>query len=142
MRRFAWLLSVALLAAPATAGAHSEKTVHWTADRVFPTAVRFLRVDAKVKVIEKDADAGYVLFDLDDDGKTYRGALEVITVSDDPVEVRLAITIEDRPAYMEQAMLDRLARKLRDELGSPPPDKPKAKPEPKPKPEPPAATHS
>jgi hypothetical protein len=136
MRRFAWLLSLALLAAPAPAGAQSEKTVHWTAERVFPSAVRFLRIDAGVKIIEKDADAGYVIFELEDDGKRYQGALEVIRISDDPVEVRLAITIEDRPEYMEQALLDKLELKLRKELGSPPPRKPKPKPAPEPEPAP------
>ena len=128
MRRLALVL--ALLAAPAVAGAKSEKTVHWTADRVFPTAVRFLRVDERVKIVEKDADAGYVLFDLADDGKSYRGALEIVAVSDDPVDVKLILTIADRPEYMEQAMLDKLEQKLRDELGTPPPAKPKPAPPP------------
>jgi hypothetical protein len=135
MRRLAWLLSIALLLAPAAAGARTERTVHWTADRVFPTAVRFLRVDAKVTIIEKDADAGYVVFEITDDGKTYPGSLEVIPVSDDPVEVKVAITIEDRPAYMEEVLLEKLEAKLKSELGSPP-RKQKPKPEPKPEPEP------
>jgi hypothetical protein len=129
MRRLAWLLSIALLVAPAAAGARTERTVHWTADRVFPTAVRFLRVDAKVTILEKDAEAGYVVFELKDDGKTYPGSLEVVPVSDDPVDVKLILTIEDRPEYMEAALLEKLERKLRDELGSPPPAKKKPKPE-------------
>jgi hypothetical protein len=130
MRKLAWLFTAALLlAAPAAADARSEKTVHWTADRIFPTAVRFLRVDAKVKIVEKDAESGYVLFDLDSDGKTFRGALEIVVVTDDPVEVRLILTIDDRPEYMEQSMLDKLELKLKDELGTPPPDKPKPKEE-------------
>ena len=113
------LLRVALTA---IADARSEKTVGWTADKVFPTAVRFLRVDEGVTIVEKDAEAGYVMFELSDDGKTYPGALELVTLEDG--KLRLVLRIEDRPDYMEIGMLDRLERKLTEELG-PPPKKPK-----------------
>jgi hypothetical protein len=111
-----------LVALTAIADARSEKTVGWTADKVFPTAVRFLRVDEGVTVVEKDADAGYVLFELEDDGKVYSGALELVTLDDG--KLRLVLRIEDRPDYMEIGMLDRLERKLTEELG-PPKKKPK-----------------
>jgi len=128
----ALLLAAALvLAMPADAGARSERTIGWTAARVFPTAVRFLRIDEHATIIEKDADAGYVIFDLPDEGKVYRGALELAVTSDDPPRLRLVLHIDDRPDYMEIGMLDRLERKLRDELGTPP--KPAPKPAPKPK---------
>jgi hypothetical protein len=89
---------------------------------VWPTALRFLVVDERVKVVEKDADAGYVLFELKDDGKIYRGSLEVLTVvRDRRTSVRFVLQIEDRPDWLEVAMLTRLERKLRSELGSPAP---------------------
>jgi hypothetical protein len=110
MRR--WVLVLALLL-PAVADARSEKTVHSTAARVFPAAVRFLRIDEGVKVLEKDAEAGYVIFELTDDAKTFRGALEVVTVSEK--DVRIVITIDDRPSYVESAMLERLEQKLKRE---------------------------
>ncbi|MBA3462824.1 MAG: hypothetical protein H0T46_22905, partial [Deltaproteobacteria bacterium] len=88
----------------------------------WPTAVRFLRVDERLKVIEKDAEAGYVLFELKDEGRTYRGSLEVMTiVRDKRTSVRFVLQIQDRPDWMEVAMLNRLERKLRSELGSPSP---------------------
>jgi hypothetical protein len=114
-----------LVALTAIADARSEKTVGWTAEKVFPTAVRFLRVDEGVTIVEKDADAGYVLFELKDDGKVYPGALELVTLDDG--KLRLVLRIEDRPDYMEIGMLDRLERKLTEELGPPKkvPKKPK-----------------
>ncbi len=54
--------------ATSLATARSEKTLAYPRDQVWPTAVRFLVVDERVKVLEKDADAGYVLFELRDEG--------------------------------------------------------------------------
>jgi len=116
--------------AAGSAMARSEKTLAYTRDQVWPTAVRFLVVDERVKVTDKDADAGYVLFELKDDGKTFRGSLEVLTVvKDKRTSVRFVLQIEDRPDWLEVAMLTRLERKLRAELGapSPPPSAPPAK---------------
>jgi len=102
------------------AWARSEKTLAYPRDTVWPTAVRFLVVDEDAKVIEKDADAGYVLFEIRDEGKRYRGSLEVLTIkTDGRSSVRFVISIPDRPSWMEIAMLQRLERKLRSELGSP-----------------------
>jgi hypothetical protein len=121
MRRLLASLLFVVLATTAVA-ARSEKTLAYQRDQVWPTAVRFLVVDERVKVIEKDADAGYVLFELKDDGKTYRGSLEVMSVVQDKrTNVRFVLQIEDRPDWIEVAMLTRLERKLRAELGSPAP---------------------
>ncbi len=124
------LAAIAGLTAPAWA--RSEKTLAYPKDQVWPTAVRFLVVDEHVKVTEKDAEAGYVLFDLRDDGKTFRGSLEVMTiVRDGRTLVRFVLRIEDRPSWLEIAMLARLETKLRAELGSPsPPPSPRPDPDP------------
>jgi hypothetical protein len=133
--------SLAVSAAATPAWARSEKTLAYHRDQVWPTAVRFLVVDEHVKVTEKDADAGYVMFELRDDGKTFRGALEVMTVvRDGRSQVRFVLSIADRPSWLELAMLARLETKLSAELGSPspppsaPPPEPPAKDPPKPEP--------
>jgi hypothetical protein len=138
--RPAWpglLLGLALVAglggAPAPAWARSEKTLAYGRDQVWSTAVRFLAVDEHAKITEKDADAGYVMFELRDEGKPYRGSLEVVTVSrDGRSAVRFVLQIADRPSWLELAMLARLEDKLRAELGSPspPPSPPPRKAEP------------
>src|SRR3954471_343847 len=86
--------------------ARSEKTLAYTRETVWPTAVRFLVVDEHVKITDKDPDAGYVLFELKDEGKSYRGSLEVMTiVRDKRTSVRFVLQIQDRPDWMEIAML-------------------------------------
>ncbi|HEU4729182.1 MAG TPA: hypothetical protein VFT22_14865, partial [Kofleriaceae bacterium] len=129
------LALVAGIAGPAWA--RSEKTLAYRREQVWPTAVRFLVVDEHVKVTEKDADAGYVMFELRDDGKTFRGSLEVMTVVRDGRSlVRFVLAIADRPSWLELAMLARLETKLRAELGSPspPPSPPSGPPSPPPGP--------
>jgi hypothetical protein len=118
-----WLLaSLFVLATAAPAAARSEKTLAYPRDAVWSTSVRFLRVDERLKITEKDAEAGYVLFELEEEGKTFRGSLEVITVRDHGrPSVRFVLQIEDRPSWLEIAMLTRLERKLRAELGAPSP---------------------
>jgi hypothetical protein len=125
------LVLAAGLVLPHPAWARSEKTLAYPRDQVWPTAVRFLAVDERVKITEKDAEAGYVVFELRDDGKTFRGALEVMTVTHDGrSSVRFVLQIADRPSWLELAMLARLEDKLRAELGSPQP--PPSPPEPAP----------
>jgi hypothetical protein len=147
MRLLPAVVLVCGLAAPAFA--RTEKILAYPRAEAWATSVRFIRVDAHLKVTEKDAEAGYVLFELHEDGKTFRGALELADVSDEGRHaVRFVITLEDRPSWQEIALMGKLVGKLRDELGDPEPpaqppsdkpddkkpdDKDKDKPKPKPK---------
>jgi len=113
---------LALLLATGVAEARSEKTLAYPRDQAWPAAVRFIRVDAHLKIVEKDPDAGYVIFELHEENKTFRGSLEVVdTVKDGRHVVRFVMQIEDRPQWLEVEMLNKLERKLRAELGSPAP---------------------
>lgn len=118
MRRLV-LAAVLLWAAPASA--KSSRDLPYAYDATFASLVRFLRVDEKLKVVEKDADAGYVMFELVDGKKTYGGAAEVSKAPDGGRGVKLTIRINDRPSYMELGLIDRFELKLREELGDPPP---------------------
>lgn len=110
-------------AAPSLAVARTERTLGYSASTAFGTAVRFLRVNEGVVIVEKDADAGYILFDLVDGKRHFRGSVEVLPVvkdgKDGNTSVRFVIQIADQPSYIEMAMMERLERKLRDELGAP-----------------------
>ena len=136
-----WLV-FALLLATTTAHARSEKTLAYPRDQAWQAAVRFIVVDAGLKVIEKDAEAGYLIFELREDKKTFRGSLEVMeVVKDNRKLVRFVMTIEDRPQWVEIELLTKLERKLRAELGAPAPaptkpKEPPAKPPPPPPPPP------
>lgn len=131
------VLLLATLAAPSPAQARSAITVAYRADQVFATAVRFLRVDEDAAIVDKDAEAGYVIFTVERDGKTTRGALELIVADQDGrPQVTIAITLTDRPDYLEAVMLEHLRRKLRAELGEEAPAPP---PRPRPAPVKPGA---
>ena len=118
----ALLAALVLTLAASAADARSEKTLAYQRDQAWPAAVRFLRIEAKLKIIEKDADAGFVIFEYREDNKTFRGSLEVIDIVKDGRKlVRFVIQIEDRPSWVEVEMLTKLERKLRSELGNPAP---------------------
>ncbi|MBV8762438.1 MAG: hypothetical protein JO257_34460 [Deltaproteobacteria bacterium] len=128
---------LALLLATGVAQARSEKTLAYPRPDAWAAAVRFIRVDAKLKITEKDADAGYVIFELREEKRTFRGSLELVdTVKDGRHLVRFVLTIEDRPEYVEIELLNKLEQKLRAELGSPAPA-PSAPPPKKEEPPPP-----
>jgi hypothetical protein len=121
MRRIA--LALTLLLATSTAHARSEKTLAYPREPAWSAAVRFIRVNAGLKVIEKDNEAGYVIFEFKEEKKTFRGSLELIEVVKDGRKlVRFVVTIEDRPQWVEIELLTKLERKLRAELGTPAPE--------------------
>ena len=111
--------ALALAGRPASALAKSERVTEYSYEQIWPTAVRLLRVDAGYKILEKDAEAGYVLFEASEEGKTFRGSLELVKLEGESgrKSVRMILNIEDRPSYVETGLLDRLERKLRDEYG-------------------------
>ncbi len=128
--RLAAVALALLVAAPAAA--KSTRELPYAYERVWPTLLRFLRVDEKLKVTEKSEEAGYVLFELADGKRSFPGSVELSKTTDavGRASVRVQVKIEDRPAYMEAGILDRLAEKLHDELGDPPPPPPSPAPPP------------
>jgi hypothetical protein len=125
----------ALVAGSGEAAAKTERSASYPFEQVWPTAVRHLRVNEGFTIVEKDPDVGYVVFQVEEDGKSFSGTLEVVRQKDQAGRpaVRLVLRIGDRPAYMEAGVLDRMLDKLRQEHGDPPdpPSQPKPKPKPK-----------
>jgi hypothetical protein len=123
MRVASAAIAFAVLAAGAgAAAAKTERSVSYSFEQVWPTAVRHLRVDEGFTIVEKDADVGYVVFEVKEEGKSFSGTLEVVRQKDQAGRpaVRLVLRIGDRPAYMEAGVLDRMLDKLRKEYGEPP----------------------
>jgi len=90
---------------------------------VWPTSVRFLRVDRGFPIREKDDSAGYVLFDFTDGPKPSKASIELIHAVDPEGReaTRLAVSIPDLPKRYEQMLIDKLVAKLRDDHGPPAP---------------------
>lgn len=109
------------MAMASSADAKTSRKVSHSYEKVWPAAVRFLRIDEGHKVLEKDIDNGYLLFEIAEERKIFQGSVEVIRRKDahgrDSVE--LVLTIKDRPSYMEHGILDRMLAKIQKELGMP-----------------------
>lgn len=100
----------------------------YTYDQTWNAALRLVRVDLGMKVVDKDDKVGFILFEYVSDGATSSGSIEMLKTDK---AVRVICQIPKFPSYHEIAVLDRLARKLKDEYGAPPP-KPKPAPPPPP----------
>lgn len=123
-RRFgvAAVVLAALCASSAPARAKQTKVVAYRYAHVWSAAVRMLRVDRGYKVTDKDRENGYILFVFPGSGAVKRcaGSLELVKLrSRSRGRIRLQIEIAHQPAYVELHLLDKLERKLRDEIGPP-----------------------
>ena len=134
-RRAVWiaLLFVGLSLTPPPAEARSVGTVPYPIADVWPSAVRFLRIDRNCVIREKDEAAGYILFDYPEGQKLHKGSLELIRTGDaDGRDItRVAASLPDLPHYIEQLLIDKLSTRLREDHGSPAPPPPR-KPAPEP----------
>lgn len=89
-----------------------------------------VRVDLRLPITDKDLEAGYLLFDYLDHGKAFPGSIELVRGERDRRPVtRAVVQVQGMPVYVEQMLVDRLARKLREEYGEPI-EPPKAPPKP------------
>jgi hypothetical protein len=127
------LLLAGLFLGLPTAEARSVGTVSYPIADVWPSAVRFLRIDRNCAIREKDEAAGYILFDYPEGQKLHKGSLELIRTSDSEGReiTRVAASLPDLPRYLEQLLIDKFAAKLREDHGAPAPP-PSRKPAPQP----------
>lgn len=138
MRLSAVCLVLALVSVPTVAAARAKGEVSYPFNSVWTTLVRLVRVDLGCAITEKDKDEGYVIFDYEDAGRTVPGTIELVRSKRGVQEViSLVVQIPAMPSYVERMVIDRLERKLREELGvprqapnAPPPTTPPATPTP------------
>lgn len=109
------------VAAATSVRARREATFGYPYSRVWTSAVRLMRVDFEATITEKDRDDGYFLFEYKERGKSYPGSVQLMPVQQAAggESVRVVLTIQALPTYVENMMVDRLARKLEQEFGPP-----------------------
>jgi hypothetical protein len=122
-------LLLALAAGPARA--RSASILPYPVAEVWSSGVRFVRVDRGYTLREKDQASGYILFELSEGGKSYKGALELVRATDEDGRdaTRASFSLPDLPRHWEAMLLDKLAAKVREERGPPAPPPPRKKPE-------------
>jgi hypothetical protein len=107
---------------PSPAEARVEEDLPWSYTQVFQGSIRLVRVDLGCTITERDADAGFLLFDYESNGRTHHGSIELTPTRDrHGVEVvRIVVQLPTLPSYVERMIVNRLERKLRTEVGEPP----------------------
>jgi hypothetical protein len=122
----ALVLLFALVRSPdasASAAYHSP----YTFDETYATSLRLLHVDMGFKILEKDKDLGYVLFEYtspESGNRVTNGSIEIVETR---TGTNVVVNIPAMPQYHEQMILDDLAKKLEKEYGPPPVAKDKSK---------------
>ena len=92
----------------------------YTYEQTFGSALRLLRVDLGYKLLERDKELGYILFEYtspESDKKVHQGSLEIVAGKE---VTNLADRIPAMPQYHERMLVDQLAKKLESEHGEPP----------------------
>lgn len=120
----AFMLMFALLRSP-TADASAVYASPYTFDQTYATAVRMIRVDMGFKILEKDKDLGYVMFEYtstESGSKTSNGSIELVETRNG---TSVSVQLPSMPHYHEQMLIDSLTKKLVEEYGAPAADKSK-----------------
>lgn len=112
------LLGVMLATTPLRA--RVEAVCEYSLAQAYSGALRYLRVDKGYEVLEKDAEAAYLLFRYVPPGRPPRptnGSIELVRADG---RVKLLVKLPALAEYHEQILRDELIRKLQNEYGRPP----------------------
>jgi hypothetical protein len=130
-----------VLAAEAEAGLpplliENRRTLSYPIDQVWPTAIRYLRIDRGFEIVDRDRDAGYMLFEFPlEEKRIGSGSVEMFATVDASGRASVSISVNTGagPVHLPNSLLDGIAAKVRAERGQPPPPPPPKQEEPPPK---------
>jgi hypothetical protein len=123
------VLGLSLFAATSTSAKVTSESGYSRA-QTLNGALRFIRVDQGLEIVEKDLDTGYFLFSYKGGSGAAMGSIQVLEVNG---RVKFVVQIPKYPQYHEQVLTKGIRDKLLEEYGEPP-----ARETPKPKEPPPA----
>lgn len=106
-----------------------DRTISYPLDQVWPATLRYLRVDRGYTLVDRDSEAGYILFDVpltrpgDTEARVARGSIEMFSTEDmsGRPSVRVQVSTDAGPSHLPHAIAEGLAQKLRRERGNPAP---------------------
>lgn len=138
MLRARSLLSICLLAsclawlAPLHAQARRQRELAYPSEQIWNAALRLIRVDLRFPVTDRDLEGGFILFEFVANGKHHPASLELVAQgSGRRATTVVVVQVQGMPSYVEQLILDKLAKKLLSEYGAPlAPEKPPKSPAP------------
>lgn len=120
------------LLAPAPASARLTEEHGYDYDQVWRAAVRLVAVDLRFPITDRDREIGYVLFEYQDQGRSYPGSIELVRAAAEGggERIRVVVQVPGMPSYVERMILDRFSRKLLEEYGPPRVRRPPPRPAP------------
>lgn len=99
----------------------------YTLDQNYSAALRMIRVDMGLKITEKDPEAAYIMFEYkstEGGNKVTPGSIEMVPQES---KVQVVIQLPQMPQYHEEVMATNLKRKLQQDYGDPPKQRPPAR---------------
>ncbi len=111
-------LVAGVVAIPMTARAEVTKGYHLGYEQLFSAVCRYVRLDQGGTLVERDSEAGFVIFTWkrDRESKEVRGTFEFVRRDGgDKPTIDLKLTISDAPKYIEEFFFDGLTKKLKKE---------------------------
>ncbi len=114
----------------------NRRVLSYPIDQVWPTAVRYLRIDRGFEITDRDRDAGYLLFEFPlEEKRTGSGSVEMFEAVDASGRPSVSISVNTGagPVHLPNSILDGIAAKVRAERGQPSPPPPPKQEEPPPK---------
>lgn len=110
-----------------------KRTLSYPFSQVWPTAIRYLRIDRGYGIDERDQDAGFVLFSFPMDGdRKGHGSVEMLQTEDASgrPSVQIMVNTSAGPTHLPHTILDGISSKVRSERGQPAPPPPNGPSEP------------
>jgi hypothetical protein len=123
----------------------NRRMLSYPIDHVWPTAIRYLRIDRGFEITDRDRDAGYLLFEFPlEEKRIGSGSVEMFAAVDASGRASVSISVNTGagPVHLPNAILDGIAAKVRAERGQPAPPPPPKQEEPPPKQDEPDDDHS
>jgi len=110
-----------------------KRLLPYPLEHVWPASIRYLRVDRGYAIVDRDPEAGFVLFEIQLDAeRRARGSVEFVRsedVSGRP-SVQIEVATDGGPTHLPFTLLDGIANKVKGERGqpAPPPSTPPGEP--------------
>lgn len=114
----------------------NRRMLSYPMDHVWPTAIRYLRIDRGFEITDRDRDAGYLLFEFPlEEKRIGSGSVEMFEAIDAAgrASVSIGVNTGAGPVHLPNSILDGIAAKVRAERGQPAPPPPPKQEEPPPK---------
>jgi hypothetical protein len=114
----------------------NRRTLSYPLDQVWPTAIRYLKIDRGFEIVDRDRDAGYLLFEFPlEEKRIGSGSVEMFEAVDASGRPSVSISVNTGagPVHLPNSILDGIAAKVRAERGQPSPPPPPKQEEPPPK---------